>query len=409
MIRSLENLPGIKERKQELIEKLLGNEILHEELIELRDKVDADDLSDILQRIYDLNETYIYKLAAVETMVEKLNKIKNSQRNQIFFKKIRKGFRKLKNDSSKDDFKDNPHITVVAEGDSWFNYPIILTDIIDRIIMERDLAVYSIASGGDWLLNMLTGRQYVEELSISHPDWFLISGGGNDLVGARRLATILQPEGESVEFEKNEWARHLILDFAEKSIIPLRADFHEGLPFLSRDFYALLMFFHLQYYFLFKGLLKTEENCISKFEGLKIITQGYDYPLPSSDRKFGINPVRWYIPFARTFLGHGGWLKTPLQIRGINTEQSQQKVLYSMIYLFNEMMIELGDIFNKRHQEQRIFHIDSRDSVGKDGWTDELHPTPVHFIKIGQTFIDCIKRNKTPTYGNVFVVKKCNP
>jgi hypothetical protein len=297
----------------------------------------------------------------------------------------------------------------VAEGDSWFNYPIILTDIIDRIIMERDLAVYSIASGGDWLLNMLTGRQYVEELSISHPDWFLISGGGNDLVGARRLATILQPGGESIEFEKNEWAKHLILDFAEKSMIPLKDDFYEGLPFVSRDFYALLMFFHLQYYFLFKGLLKTEENCVSKFEGLKIITQGYDYPIPSSGRKFGINPVRWYIPFARTFLGHGGWLKTPLQIRGINAEESQQKVLYSMIYLFNEMMIELGDIFNKRHQEQRIFHIDSRDSVGKNGWTDELHPTPVHFIKIGQTFIDCIKRNKAPTYGNVFVVKKCNP
>lgn len=414
MIRSFENISGIKERKQELIEKLLVNEILREELVELRDKVNADDLSNILQRIYDLNETYIFKLAAVETMVEKLNKIKNSQRNQVFFKKIRGGFRKIKDDSSSVGSRnegspgDNPHITVVAEGDSWFNYPIILTDIIDRIIMENDLAVYSIASGGDWLLNMLTGRQYVEELSISHPDWFLISGGGNDLVGARRLATILQPAGESVEFEKNEWAKHLILEFAEKSIIPLKEDFHEGLQYLSKDFYALLMFFHLQYYVLFKGLLKTEENCISKFAGLRIITQGYDYPIPSHNIKFGINPIRWYIPFIRKFLGHGSWLKTPLQIRGINDDM-QQKVLYAMIYLFNEMMIELGDIFNKQHEEQRIFHIDSRDSVGEGGWTDELHPTPVHFIKTGQTFIDCIKQKKTPTYGNVYVVKKCNP
>ena len=73
------------------------------------------------------------------------------------------------------------------------------------------------------------------------------------------------------------------------------------------------------------------------------------------------------------------------------------------------MMIELGDTFNKRHGEQRIFHVDSRDSVGENGWTDELHPTPVHFIKTGQTFIDCIKNKKNPTYGNVYVVKKCNP
>lgn len=404
MIRSLENLPGVKERKQELIEKLLGNEILHDELIELRDKVNAEDLSTILQRIYDLNESYIYRLAAVETIVEKLNKFKNSQRNQVFFKKINRGFRKLNNNSP----NDSPHITVLAEGDSWFNYPIILTDIIDRIIMEKDLAVYSIASGGDWLLNMLTGRQYVEELSISHPEWFLISGGGNDLVGARRLATILQPDGGSIEFDKNKWTQYLIDDFAEKKEVPLREDFYEGLPFLSKDFYALLMFFHLQYYFLFNGILKTEKDCVSKFEGIKIITQGYDYPIPSHDKQFGINPLRWYIPFVRKFLGHGSWLKTPFQIRGIN-DKMQQKVLYAMIYLFNEMMIELGDIFNKKHQMRRVFHIDSRDSVGQDGWTDELHPTPVHFIKTGRTFIDCIKQKKMPTYGNVYVVKTCNP
>jgi hypothetical protein len=415
MIKSSEDIAKIKERKQELIEKLLGNEILHEELKELRDLVNAEDLSSIIQRIYDLNETYIYKLAEVETTVEKLNKVKNSQRNKIFFSKIRKGFRDTNNISFDDKpandkpRKDKPHITVLAEGDSWFNYPIILTDIIDRIIMEKNLAVYSIASGGDWLLNMLTGRQYVEELSISRPDWFLISGGGNDLVGARRLATILQPDGGSVEFDKNQWTQYLIDEFAEKKEIPLKEDFYQGLQFLSKDFYALLMFFHLQYYFLFNGILKTEKDCVSKFEGLRIITQGYDYPLPSFDKKYGINPLRWYVPFIRKFLGHGGWLKMPLQIRGINDEKCQQKVLYSMIYLFNEMMIELGQIFNEKHGKQRVFHIDSRDSVGENGWADELHPLPAKFIKIGQTFIDCINYETGPTYKNVYVVKKCNP
>ena len=193
--------------KKELIEKLLANTILHEELATLRKDIDADDLSFIIQKIYDLNETYIFKLAALESMLEKLNAIKNAQRNQVFSKKIRAGFR---------DLNDKSHIMVLAEGDSWFNYPIILTDIIDRINMDKDLAVYSIASGGDWLLNMLTGREYVEELSISHPDWFLISGGGNDLVGSRRLATILQPDGGSVEYQKNGWAQSLI-DNAEKT------------------------------------------------------------------------------------------------------------------------------------------------------------------------------------------------
>ena len=388
-----------KKEKYDLIDKLLANEILHDELTNLRNAIDAEDLSLIIQKIYDLNETYIYHLAAIEKMVEKLNAVKNAQRKQLFFKKIRKGFRDLKN---------KKHITVLAEGDSWFNYPIILTDIIDRISMDKELAVYSIASGGDWLLNMLKGREYVEELSIAHPDWFLISGGGNDLVGARRLATILQPDGGSVEFQKSEWAQHLI-DIAEKKEIPLKDDFFDGLQFLSKDFYALLMFFHLQYYFLFRGILKGGSDSKPKFDGIRIITQGYDYPIPSFNIRLGLNPIQWYVPFIRKFLGHGGWLKGPLQIRGINDSTDQQKVLYSMIYLFNEMMIEMGGIFNETLPESRVFHIDSRDSVGKNGCADELHPRPIHFIKTGQTFIDCIKQEKEPAYGAVYVVKKCNP
>ena len=73
------------------------------------------------------------------------------------------------------------------------------------------------------------------------------------------------------------------------------------------------------------------------------------------------------------------------------------------------MMIEIGTLFNESHPQPRMFHIDSRDSVGEKGWADELHPRPVHFIKTGQTFIDCIKQQKQPTYGSVFVVKNCNP
>jgi hypothetical protein len=186
--------------------------------------------------------------------------------------------------------------------------------------------------------------------------------------------------------------------------------FYEGLRYLSKDFYALLMFFHLQYYFLFNGVLKGGGKN-PKFDGIRIITQGYDYPLPSFNGRRGnwFNPITWYIAFIRKFLGHGTWLKGPLQIRGINDEELQKKIMYAMIYLFNEMMIEMGVIMNKGQANPRVFHVDSRDSVGKNGWADELHPRPVHFIKTGQTFIDCIKQQTAPTYGNVYVVKTCHP
>jgi hypothetical protein len=385
-----------KTEKDVRIDKLLDNEITCLELEKLREEITAEDLSDIIQRIYDLNEKYILELSAVEGILRKLDDVKNARRNRRFLSKIKNEFR---------DLKDTDKKVILAEGDSWFNYPIILTDIIDRIAMEKNFAVYSLASGGDWLLNMLTARHYVEELSVLHPDVFLISGGGNDLVGSRRLAAMLEPLGLSMEYEKNEWI-NTVMKNREGKFVPLDEElFAIGVGHLSKDFFALIMFFHLQYYFLIDGILKHARVPGDKFYGIKIITQGYDYPLPSYKKRFGLNPLKWYLPFIRTLLGHGSWLKTPLLIRGIKDERTQRAVLYAMIYMFNEMMINMGDIMNRKYPNS-VFHIDSRMSVGENGWTDELHPRPEHFLKTGNVFVGCINGKQLPTYGQVFVVKE---
>lgn len=385
--------PKDKEKYEIIDKKLLKNDISMDELKTLRKNINAEDLSYIIQHIYDLNETYILKLSAVEGMLRKLDDIKNAKRNKRFQKRIRQHFRN----------GDKTRKVILAEGDSWFNYPVILTDIIDRISMEKNFNVYSLASGGDWLLNMLTARHYVEELSVLHPDVFLISGGGNDLVGSRRLAAMVTPE-PCQEFEKNPWAEQLIKN-AQKIEVPLDKEmFERGLPHLSRDFFALMMFFHLQYYFLIHGILGDNDRP-SKFPGIKIITQGYDFAIPSFDKKFGFNPLKWYVPFIRKFLGHGVWLKEPLETRGIVDPLVQRSIVYAMIYLFNEMMIEMNVYFNTA-DELKVMHIDSRGSIGEDGWTDELHPLPQHFMNTGNVFVDCLNGIVAPTYQNVFVVKK---
>jgi hypothetical protein len=167
------------------------------------------------------------------------------------------------------------------------------------------------------------------------------------------------------------------------------------------------MFFYLQYFYLINGILTGGTNDAShgKFPDIQIITQGYDYPLPSHKLAFGLNPLKWYRPFIRMFLGHGTWLKTPMQTRGILDQQNQKDIVYAMIYLFNEMMICTGDIFEKRIPglAGRVFHVDSRGSVGDDGWTDELHALPQHFRQTGLTFVDCI--NGVPSKrGQVYLV-----
>lgn len=386
--------------KLALILKLLGNSISCAELTTLRKTINAEDLSFIIEKIYDLNEVQVIKFAAVDRLVSKVDLVKNAQRNSRFYAKIKKEFR---NGSNK---------IILAEGDSWFNYPVILSDVIDWVSMEDNLAVYSLASGGDWLFNMLNARKYVEEFSVVHPDFFVISGGGNDLLGSNRLAAILEPSGKSQELAKNEWARQLIEKAGLRQIIPLdQRKFNEGIKYLSKDFFALLMFFDLQYYFLINGILTDGTGLFKsgKFAGTKIITQGYDYAIPSYNGGWGINPLRWYVPFIRSLLGHGSWLKTPLLLRGITNASTQANIIYAMIYLFNEMMIETGEVFSEiPGLEKSVFHIDSRGAVGADGWTDELHPKPEHFKRIGQTFIDCI--NSLPSaHGKIYVVNERYP
>ncbi|HEV2480896.1 MAG TPA: hypothetical protein VGS79_14570 [Puia sp.] len=382
--------------KQDLINKLLDNNISIAELATLCPLVNETDLADILQRIYDLNERDILSLAALTGLMALFDNNKNNRRNARFTKKIQKGFR------------DNSlNKIVLAEGDSWFNYPVVLTDVIDALSMDENLAVFSLAKGGDWLLNMLTGRKYVEELSVLHPDFFLISGGGNDIVGARRLAAIVKPPDGENEYEKNLWANALC-DKADKTFTEFKEDdFLEGTTYLSKDFFALLMFFHLQFYFMMNGILNGGHSGVTKFPGITILTQGYDYPIPSTNKNFGWNPFKWYIPFVRLLLGHGTWLKIPLEIRGIYKPEKQRKVMYAMIFLFNEMMIQTGAYFNKTTRG-RVFHIDSRGSVGENGWTDELHAQPPHFINTGKVFAYCIRdaedQHKNASYDHVYVV-----
>lgn len=380
--------------REKLIKKLLKNDIPLDELATLRENITPEELSYIIQHIYDLNENYILNISKMKSGLGFLNRMKNEARQRHFIRKINNGHRMKKG-----------HKVILAEGDSWFNYPLILTDLIDRIVMEEDLALYSIAGGGDWLLNMLTESEYVEELSVMHPDVFLISGGGNDLVGSRRLAAMIDPKGDSAEYSRSEFANKLIND-VKNSQRPdqtslNRKVFDNGCRYINKDFFALLMFFHLQYSFLITKILGLKD--VPKFGPIKIVTQGYDYAIPSLELGYGLKPWNWHMPFIRNFLGHGSWLKTPLLLRGVPDEENQHRhIIYAMIYLFNEMALNLPEALGKHLP---LFHIDSRGFLGDDGWADELHPKPHNALKIGEVFVDCI-RGGSPTYDNVFVVMR---
>lgn len=369
----------IGNRLKELIEALIDNPIGFSD-DDLREMVSDPQFTNkhlkyIFRRIYDLNEGSILNKSGADLgLMGFLNKRSKSKRNRIFLKKIRKGF------------KFNPDNKVIlAEGDSWFEYPLFINEIIDTLILNRkkDYAIYSLAFGGDWLSNMIYENTYIEELQLLDPDVFLISGGGNDLAGGMRIAQMVEiPERHpkyNLEFYACKYDR--INYYKENSKVNFDSEKYEkGLAYLNKEFFGLLKAFKIQYTLLFENLkIKAK-----KFSKLKIITQGYDYPIPSFKLGFGLNPFKFHKPITNLLMGNGIWLKMPLQLKGIKDQDIQEAILYSMIFDFNEMMVSVTKNY------ENVYHIDCRGINTSKTWYNELHPESKIFKIIGRAYQDCI-------------------
>lgn len=72
-------------------------------------------------------------------------------------------------------------IRVVAEGDSWFQHP-LLNDLIDGINGDPAFNVLSLASGGSELCQMTCPKDYLTAVRTERPKLFLLSAGGNDFL-----------------------------------------------------------------------------------------------------------------------------------------------------------------------------------------------------------------------------------
>ena len=92
---------------------------------------------------------------------------------------------------------------IVIEGDSWYEH-ILIRDIVDWLIHLSKFRIYTLAYGGDWLANYIKEQKYLKKLLKEKPHVFLLSGGGNDLVGDARLTNLVtaQPVPLSTSLEE---------------------------------------------------------------------------------------------------------------------------------------------------------------------------------------------------------------
>ena len=139
---------------------------------------------------------------------------------------------------------------IVSEGDSWFQYPFVLKDVIDCVM--DDFAVFSLGAAGDTLDNMVRRPEYLDALEDTGASILLLSGGGNDLVAGGNLARHLRPFDPHLAPEGYLLASFdALLDHAIAQIDKIVRDAGRAFPFVQ------------------------------------VICHGYDYALPANGRWLG--------------------------------------------------------------------------------------------------------------------------
>ncbi len=173
---------------------------------------------------------------------------------------------------------------IVSEGDSWFQYPIMLDDVID--VLMKDYAIWSLGAAGDTLENMIESKEYLKAIREFRPPVFLFSAGGNDMVGGGALENHLR-------------------DF-DPALTPAQH--------LKESYDSLLGCMLQQYDKLFRSLEPF---------GVKIVCHGYDYAVPAD----------------------GKWLGRPMARRGIEDAEFQKSIAKEMVDRFNKNMLDLTGSF----------------------------------------------------------------
>lgn len=117
----------------------------------------------------------VYAATESAMALTSLNSVARWRRQQRYARKIR-GWSGLR---------------VVAEGDSWFQYPFLIDDVIDHLFDRW--AIYCVSAAGDLLRDMARQEEVTVAVLSEKPDVLLLSGGGNDVLGGGALQKYLLP------------------------------------------------------------------------------------------------------------------------------------------------------------------------------------------------------------------------
>jgi lysophospholipase L1-like esterase len=237
--------------------------------------------------------------------------------------------------------------TLIAEGDSWFDYPFF--DVLKSLEDDHGFDVESVAHKGDTVEDMAFGGGQLDDFTRridkvlrrgEQVRAILLSGGGNDIAGP-------------------EFA--ILLNHARSNASGLNRKIVEGV-IEERLFDA---------YVTILGAV-TEVCTVLSGAPIRIVLHGYDYPIPDG-RGFGGG----WGPLP------GPWLSPGLVQKGYNALPQGKPILIELIDRFNAMLRRAAQSPGMGH----VKYVDLRGELPsgssyKDWWANELHPSRKGFQRV---------------------------
>ena len=236
-------------------------------------------------------------------------------------------------------------LQILAEGDSWFDYPVPLFGggIIPRLQARLGVPILSLAAAGDearYMMGVEQTRKLVKHLKAGCPaggpwDLLLFSGGGNDIVGDQMALWISDWDPSKPA------AQHLVNSRFDAALAMVRAAYENLLALRDRFSPTTHIVFH-----------------------------AYDYAPPNG----------------RGICHLGPWLKPTFDLRNFPSQAEAQIIVNSMIDQFASALAGLA-------KGKNVTFIRTPGTLAPvpSSWHNELHPSKDGFNRFAQLFHEQIR------------------
>lgn len=236
-------------------------------------------------------------------------------------------------------------LQVMAEGDSWFDYPYPFYGggIIPRLQTRLGVPILNLASAGDevrYMLGVEQRKRLMQTFTDGCPaggawDAVLFSGGGNDIVDNPMVL----------------WTRDWQVGTLPSGLIN-QPRFDAALAMVRAGYEDLIA-------------LRDQLS-----PGTQLVFHGYDYAIPDG----------------RGVCHHGPWLKPTFDLHKFPDRDSGFAVMKAMLQQFSAMLASLT-----AHPKVSVINTQGTLEPKPNSWHNELHPTKAGFETFAEMFHQHLK------------------